>query len=760
MIERVELQLHTGMSDDISVISPKQAVIAAEEKGYKAIAITDKNSVQSFYDVAWFQKKYAPNLKVIYGAILQAEGEMRTVLVKEQPGIKALYRLVSGKPITAQQRKSLLFGAHEGGKLHQAALSGEVSPTLAEGYDYIELYTDHQEPKYQAANRRLWALGTAAGIPVVAVSGCCYIEPWDGIGKVIVEEQKYGSSPAQARHLKSTVELLTECAYLGQETARAVVVDNPQMISDSIAHIAISPGDIPPFALPHGQERVAQIARENLESLYGKEPPEQFRQRLETELSLLEHNASMFLLCHEIAKEIHSKGTLTGFRGPVGATLLAYLLDISDLNPLPVHYHCPACHYVEFTQGDSGFDLPHKTCPHCGKTMQGDGHNIPFETAMGHDGQQKIFVDLNVPRRLQTDTMVFVKNLVGEDRVIHAGTINTYSNRIAQTWVQDYVQKHDPEFYPEEADQIAEQITNVKCGEGIHPGGLMLLPEGMEWEDVTPVRTWDDSRFGIPGATHMEYFPIMDQLDKVDVLGHDIPERLKNLFSATGTKPEDVDYHDPAVYALFEKLDTCGLPEFADAFSKRLLELLKHIQFSDLVRITGMAHGTRVWRENGEEYFFAGHPFRELIGDRDDIFLTLRRYGIDSKNAFAIMTAVRKGRFREPTPKNLEWVEMLRQAGVPRWYIQSMQKICYLFPKAHGAHYTKMAVTAAWFKVYHPEAFYKVTLESMGAEQYRSCSNEELEARLTSISEDDHSRRQEQQTLSLLLEARQRGFAE
>ena len=289
--------------------------------------------------------------------------------------------------------------------------------------------------------------------------------------------------------------------------------------------------------------------------------------------------------------------------------------------------------------------------------------------------------------------------------------------------------------------------------DGAHPVGIMLLPEGMEWEDVTPVRPSDDE--ACPVTTHFEYYWIEEAVPKLDVLSVSYYDQLRDLFAVTSVKPEDIDFCDPKVYELFRNRDTCGVPEFSGQFTQELLTKLDVISFNNLVKVCGMAHGTNVWRENGEK-LAQDHPFRELISVRDDVFLTLRQYGIDSKTAYKAMTATRKGVLKHDYPKNKELLEQLSKAGVPQWYLESMQKVWYLFPKAHAVHYVKLGYMMAWFKVYYPEAFYKVVLKHTKTAKYRDFSNGELEKLLEGLDTEDYCQMKQWETIALLLEARRR----
>jgi len=479
-------------------------------------------------------------------------------------------------------------------------------------------------------------------------------------------------------------------------------------------------------------------------------------QRLENEFAQVRETAfSMYYLCHKLVKHLHTQGGMTGTRGTIGSTLIAYLLGISDINPLPAHHRCFNCGHTEFTDAVSGYDLPKKVCPVCGATMLGDGHNIPFETCLGVAKDMDPDIDINTTPAMQTEAKRFLAEFLGSKRVAAAGTIGTHLSN-ARSYMRQYADWEWGEIPADAEKWVADMIAKVKRHDGIHPGGIMLLPAGAEWEDMTPLRPNDDE--DCPVATHLDCHSIDPSVPKLDILSVKYYGRLQEMFAITGVKPEDIDYQDPAVYALFSKADTFGIPEFCGKFEKELLCKINATTFSDLVKVSGMAHGTEVWRNNGEA-LLPEHPFGELIGDRDDVFLTLRRYGVDRKDAYALMTATRKGklpwsgkhpRLRAESERKME---VLQNSDVPQWYIDSMCKIYYLFPKAHAAHYTKLAVAFAWFKVHYPNIFYKVTLSNAKIAPFVGCNDTELQMLLKDLD------RQEWEAASLLLEARQHGYA-
>lgn len=757
-MQRTELCIHTTMSDSVSVITPKALMEIATLSGMRAIAITDKNSVQSFPEVARYRNLYYENLKVIYGAeLLLNTGESATVLVKDQAGLKPLYKLISGKELTDAERKHLLFGVHDLCLLTALANAKDAEEffQLSEGYDYIELIPHHRDPCVVELNKKLYTFGKGQEKPVVAVSDCHYLLPHHRMAKDVLDYAQSSITSADEYHLCSTEEMVDLYAYLGKEAAYEVVVTNTNVIADSIQQVNPQKVSCAPFVIQNAEQEVRRICAEKLQELYGEQP--QILQRLEDELAQVKETAfTMYYLCHNIVQHLHEQGGLTGTRGSVGSTLVAYLLGVSDVNPLPAHHNCPNCKYTEFADAVSGYDLPKKACPQCGTLMLGNGHNIPFETCLGIAKDMDMDIDINTTPDMQTKARQFLADCFGAERLAVAGTIGTYFRPVIKSYAHKYAEWMGEELSEEEQEWVIDMASEVKRCEGVHPGGIMLLPEGAEWEDVTPLRPNDNDDTIL--ATHMDCHSIDPSVPKLDILSVKYYGLLQELCKTTGVGIENVDYQDPTVYELFSKAETCGVPEFSGKFTQTLLRKVKATSFSDLVKVSGMAHGTEVWRNNGE-VLLPEHPFVELIGDRDDVFLTLRRYGVDRKDAYALMTATRKGklpwvgkhpRLRAESERKME---VLQNSDVPQWYVDSMCKIYYLFPKAHAAHYTKLAVAFAWFKVHFPKIFYKVTLSNAKIAPFVGCSDTELQMLLKDLD------RQEWEAASLLLEARQRGYA-
>lgn len=471
----------------------------------------------------------------------------------------------------------------------------------------------------------------------------------------------------------------------------------------------------PKFTLPGADEDLVRICKERIVVLYGVNPPSLITERFNAELAMMQgtNHSSVYMLVHHLTKHLHQKGYRTLMRGTFGSAFVSFLLEITEENPLPAHYRCPNCKYTQWMRSSaSGYDLPTEICPHCGQELYGDGHDLPYETCMGLvPGAQEPYVEMQMTPTARETAVRYLVQLLGEERVAQACEWN-----------------------------------NPVC--------FMLLPEGMKFEDVTPVTVLDPPLYGVRRRTVLPGYELKSVLQKVLLLPLDTFNYVSELHHLTYTKPEDICYNDPKVCRLFRELDTVGIPEFSFGVGKEILGRLDEVYFGDLVRISGMTHGTDVWHNNGEN-LLAEHPFHELIGDRNDIFLTLQQYGVDRETAYAVAETVRKGKLSVDSEENARLENELHSAGVPQWYIDSMKRITYLFSKPHLIAFVKLYFSLAWFKCYYPEQFYNATLRRLKAEEFLHYSNEELEQIvLAYVSEEDDP----PEEVVLLLEARQRNI--
>lgn len=782
MTERVELHLHTTVSEDVSVITPKDVIKTAVQMGHKAVAVTCRNSVQDFPELETCQVKYGKDIKIIYGAeVYYLKDDTAygiALLAKNEEGLKGLYRVLSSMQkwgdrkvvdwqVIADNRENLLCGA-------LTWTATELGDALENEnlYNYIAIVTSG----YPQERERQWQFYTNSGIPVVAVGNCHYVDEEDRICRKVVQWVNAWDYDREITHYRTTNQMLQDFSYLGDNAAYEVVVTNSNLIADQIEPVFPSCGQFPMFTIPDAKEDLRRLCRERVQDLYradiyGDGIPGLITERLEAELALTDafEQSSIYMLLHRLGAELHKSGGYANVRGPLGSTLISYLLGISEINPLPAHYRCPNCKYAEFYERlESGYSFRDKPCPVCGEMMVGDGLHIPYETFTGLDWQtKKNSVEINVSASAREKTWQLLIDYIGAHRIARSGTTAPLG-RLANVYVQKYQDSCGEVFTKEKTDQIVNKLKEIKRDEWSAPGGFMLLPESMEFEDITPITQLDTPECGIRKRTHLDFHEISHVLQKINILSSSIYDRITELHRLTETTSADIDYSDRNVYRLFRNLDTCGIPHFSTDLCKKILRTLVdnhrfnernelYLLFPTLVRVLGMTWGVNAWQDNAEGLITTAE-FSNLIGARDDIFLTLQKYGIDPATAHSVMETVRKGSFCKNTDENRIIVQKLLDAGVPQWYVDSMRKIGYLSNKAYAAHNTKTALTLAWFKVYHPKEFYTVTLRDLGAEEFLHYSNEALLQKLETIERCDNYKDKSQEAIELLLEARQRGI--
>lgn len=674
------------------------------------------------------------------------------ILVRNMTGLRNLYRLVSESHLHFFHRhpripRSLLTCYREGLLLGTACESGELFSTLLEGekekkriaeivkfYDFLEIQplgnNDFllREGKLTREelieiNRYICRLGEEYNKPVVATGDVHFLRPGDEIfRRVLMAGQGYSDADRQAPlYFRTTEEMLAEFSYLSPETARKVVIENPARLAEAVEKIQPVPEEFCPPDIPGAGEEIRQMAYDKAREIYGDPLPPKIREQLEWELkSIIGHGyAVIFLIAHKLVKKSLEDGYLVGSRGSVGSSLVAKMCGITEVNPLPAHYLCPNCRYCEFPETGnrlSGIDLPAKDCPECGTVLRKDGHDIPFATFMGFDGDKEPDIDLNFSGEYQAEVHRYTEELFGKDRVFRAGTISTLAEKTAYGFVRGYVDERKLELKNTEISRLVKGCSKVKRTTGQHPGGMMVVPAGREIYHFTPVQYPANDREAEWITTHFDYRSLSGRLVKLDILGHDDPTILKMLSDLTGIDPSTIPLDDPQTMKLFSSaaplgltaeelgfdLGTLGIPEFGTEFVRQMLAETKPTTFSELVRISGLSHGTGVWLGNAQELIEKGvATLSEVISTRDDIMNYLIPKGVPSRKAFAIMEQVRKGKGLSP-----EDIKLLKEHAVPEWYVEACQKIKYMFPKAHAVAYVMMAFRIAYFKVHYPEAFY------------------------------------------------------
>ena len=680
------------------------------------------------------------------------------LLAKNRTGLVNLNRLVSfshldwfkrvphmPRQIIEQHREGLILGsACEAGELFRAVLNREDPEKLKEiasFYDYLEiqpignnafLLREGQaanEEELRDLNREIVKLGEELGIPVVATGDVHFLDPDDAIGRAIIQAGlKYADADLQPPlYFKTTDEMLEEFSYLGAEKAREVVIDNPRKIAEQVEEIRLFPkhpkdeDTFQPF-WDDAEDRIQQMTWDTAEEMYGSPLPEIVEARLKKELkSIVGYGyCTLYSIAQKLVSRSLEDGYLVGSRGSVGSSLVARMCGITEVNALPPHYRCTSCHKGFFDVDKSlyhvGVDLPDRDCPECGKPLTKDGFDIPFEVFLGFEGDKVPDIDLNFSGEYQNRAHHYVEELFGHDHVFRAGTISGLADKTAYGYVLKYLEERNIQAGNAEKERLALKCTGVKRTTGQHPGGMVVVPLEYEIYDFTAVQHPADDLESDFTTTHFDFNSMHDILVKLDCLGHDDPTMLHELEALTGINFKDVPLDDPAVRSLFSSPEalgvttedilcntgTYGVPEFGTGFVRGMLEETKPSTMEELLRISGLSHGTDVWLGNAQEIISSGTAtLSECVCCRDDIMNYLIDKGVKPKLAFTTMESVRKGKGLKP-----EMEQAMVEMNVPDWFMDSCKKIKYMFPKGHAVAYVTMALRVAWFKVHEPLAYY------------------------------------------------------
>ena len=741
------------------------------------------------------------------------------ILAKNDVGRINLYKLVSMSHLTyfarrpripksqlEKYREGLIIGsACEAGELFQAVLR-EASETdlakIVDFYDYLEVQplgnnafmlrdeksTVKSREDLINLNKKIIQLGDRYGKPVCATCDVHFLDPQDEVyRRIILAGQGFKDSDEQAPlYLRTTEEMLKEFDYLEPNKAEEIVITNTRKIADMCEPIApVRPDKCPPV-IPNSDETLRKICYDRAHEIYGEDLPSIVVERLERELNSIISNgfAVMYIIAQKLVWKSNEDGYLVGSRGSVGSSLVATMAGITEVNPLSPHYYCPHCHYSDFTSdevkrfsGMAGCDMPDKDCPVCGKPLKKEGFDIPFETFLGFKGDKEPDIDLNFSGEYQSKAHDYTEVIFGKGQTFRAGTIGTLADKTAYGYVKKYYEERGTRKRNCEINRIVQGCVGVRRTTGQHPGGIIVLPLGEEINSFTPVQHPANDMTTMTVTTHFDYHSIDHNLLKLDILGHDDPTMIRMLQDLTGLDPvKDIPLDSKEVMSLFQntsalkitpediggcKLGALGIPEFGTDFAMQMLIDAQPKYFSDLVRISGLSHGTDVWLGNAQTLIQEGKAtIQTAICTRDDIMIYLIQMGLEEGLSFTIMESVRKGKGLKP-----EWEEEMTKHGVPDWYIWSCKKIKYMFPKAHAAAYVMMAWRIAYCKVFYPLAYYAAffSIRASGFSYELMCQGrEKLEVHLADYKKrSDTLSKKEQDTLRdmrIVQEMYARGF--
>ncbi|MDO5048051.1 MAG: PolC-type DNA polymerase III [Anaerococcus sp.] len=675
-----------------------------------------------------------------------------TVFAKNKEGLKNLYKLISESrmnyfhmeartPLSLLQkyRKGLLVGSgSDQGMLFTYLANERSSKDISKVRDLFDFYqmapsqifedriakgSLRDEDQVASINKQILQMAKEDDKLALASGAVRYLEKNDYILRNILHKGQYFSyhENRPLYYLRTTDDMLDGFSYLDPFDREDVVIRNPKLLAEKIESIRPIPKGTFPPKIEGSDKELRETCFKKARSIYGEDLPKIVEDRLNRELNSIISNgyAVLYIIAKKLVGKSNQDGYLVGSRGSVGSSFAATMADITEVNPLSPHYICPTCKHSEFFENDllgSGIDYPDKTCPVCGSNMKKDGHNIPFEVFLGFEGDKEPDIDLNFAGEYQPNIHKYTEDLFGEGKVFRAGTIGAIQDNTAFGYIKKYSEDYGVDFTDAQVRKLQRGLKDVKRTTGQHPGGLIVVPDDIEIFDICPIQYPADDGRGDIKTTHFTYNMMHETLLKLDLLGHDVPSIIRALQDLTGTNPLDLPMDDKKVMKIFSstetlgikhdfsnnEIGTLGIPEFGTGFVRGMLKDVYPSKFSEMIRISGLSHGTDVWLNNAQDLVKNGTAtFDQIISTRDDIMNALIQQGLDKKKSFTIMETVRKGRTLSD-----ETLAYMKDNGVADWYIESCKKIQYLFPKAHAVAYCLMSYRIAYYKVYYPEAFY------------------------------------------------------
>ncbi len=743
---KIELEHHRALND-------------AKATGYLLVKMIDDLKNKNIVDLIDINKN------IRKGDFKKLRPFHLTILVKNSIGLKNLYKIISKshidyyyrcpripRSVLVEYRQGLLFGsACSQGEVFDAMISktSEEIEEIAKFYDYLEIQPlDNYKhlinngllkssENIMEIHNKIIELGDKLNISVVATGDVHYLNPEDDINRRILVYNQIGGyryhhiNDLNPAYYYTTDEMLKAFTHLENDVAKKIIIDNPNKISNEIESLKPFPDELHSPIIEGADDDIRDMSYSTAKKIYGDPLPDIIEKRLEKELNSIIKNgfSVIYLISHKLVKKSLEDGYLVGSRGSVGSSFVATMTEITEVNPLPPHYICRNCTHSEFVLDGSygsGYDLPDKDCPHCHIKMYKDGQDIPFETFMGYKGDKVPDIDLNFSGEYQPIVHKYTEEIFGSDYVFRAGTISTIAEKTAYGYVKKYQEEKNLSLRSAEINRLVIGCTGTKRTTGQHPGGLMVIPRYKEVFDFTPIQRPADDMSTSTITTHFDYHAISGRLLKLDILGHDDPTAIRMLQDLTGIDPKTIPIDDQNVYEIFRSIKplkvsssqisrrtgAIGIPEFGTKFVRQMLEETKPTTFAELVRISGLSHGTDVWLNNAQDLIKGKKAkLSEVICTRDDIMIYLIQKGLDSSIAFNISEKVRKGKGLKQDD-----IDEMKEHNVPNWYIESCQKIKYMFPKAHAVAYVLMAVRIAYFKVYYPIYYYSTYFSVRAAE--------------------------------------------